>query len=117
MPRVKKRGRAEGAAGEAAPGAAKEMQPVTKPGERPQKKFYRSRAHCNPLSHNDTFEYPVTPDEFDWSTIYPELNRAPDFVDVGCGFGGLTVALAEKFPDALTLGLEIRPKVPAPPPP
>jgi tRNA (guanine-N7-)-methyltransferase len=22
----------------------------------PQKKFYRSRAHCNPLSHNDSFE-------------------------------------------------------------
>lgn len=21
----------------------------------PQKKFYRSRAHCNPLSHNDCF--------------------------------------------------------------
>lgn len=22
----------------------------------PQKKFFRSRAHCNPLSHNDSFE-------------------------------------------------------------
>lgn len=22
----------------------------------PQKKFYRSRAHCNPLSHNDSFD-------------------------------------------------------------
>ncbi len=21
----------------------------------PQKKYYRSRAHCNPLSHNDSF--------------------------------------------------------------
>jgi len=25
-------------------------------GAMPQKKFYRSRAHCNPLSHNDAFE-------------------------------------------------------------
>lgn len=22
----------------------------------PQKKFFRSRAHCNPLSHNNSFE-------------------------------------------------------------
>ena len=33
------------------------------------------------------------------------------FVDVGCGFGGLTVTLAALFPDKLVLGLEIRAKV------
>ena len=37
--------------------------PITEDGERPQKRFYRSRAHCNPLSNNDTFEYPTTPGE------------------------------------------------------
>ena len=33
------------------------------------------------------------------------------FVDVGCGFGGLTVALAELYPDKLVVALEIRAKV------
>jgi hypothetical protein len=31
-------------------------------GQQPQKKYYRSRAHCNPLSHNDGFNYPTAPD-------------------------------------------------------
>lgn len=31
--------------------------------------------------------------------------------DVGCGFGGMTVALGEIFPDKLVLGLEIRDRV------
>ncbi len=34
-----------------------------------------------------------------------------DFVDVGCGFGGLTVGLAEAYPDKLVCGMEIRQKV------
>lgn len=25
-------------------------------GQMPQKKYFRSRAHCNPLSHNDAFD-------------------------------------------------------------
>ena len=33
------------------------------------------------------------------------------FVDVGMGFGGLTVALAELYPKKLVLGMEIRAKV------
>jgi tRNA (guanine-N7-)-methyltransferase len=33
------------------------------------------------------------------------------FVDVGCGFGGLTVALSELYPNKIVLGLEIRSKV------
>lgn len=32
-------------------------------------------------------------------------------VDVGCGFGGLTVALSPLFPDKGVLGMEIRVKV------
>lgn len=34
-----------------------------------------------------------------------------DFVDVGCGFGGMTIKLAEEFPDKLVVGMEIRQKV------
>lgn len=87
-------------------------EPITKDGDMPRKCFYRARAHCNPLSHNDAFEYPVEPAQFDWAQLYPgRPARAPDFVDVGCGFGGLTVALAKAFPDQLTLGMEIRAKV------
>jgi tRNA (guanine-N7-)-methyltransferase len=38
----------------AAPAAA--SGPITAEGEMPQKRFYRSRAHCNPLSNNDGFK-------------------------------------------------------------
>ena len=37
----------------------------------PQKKFYRSRAHCNPLSYNDGFKYPTTPAMCSWEPHYP----------------------------------------------
>ncbi|CAN0537577.1 unnamed protein product, partial [Laminaria digitata] len=29
--------------------------PITIEGKMPQKRFYRARAHVNPLSHNDSF--------------------------------------------------------------
>jgi tRNA (guanine-N7-)-methyltransferase len=35
----------------------------------------------------------------------------PDVLDVGCGFGGLTLALSTALPECTILGLEIRPKV------
>jgi tRNA (guanine-N7-)-methyltransferase len=35
----------------------------------------------------------------------------PTILDIGCGFGGLTVALAKLFPDEAVLGMEIRAKV------
>lgn len=78
----------------------------------PQKKYYRSRAHCNPMSHNDSFEYPISPDEMNWSKHYPTISEPKvTIVDVGCGFGGLTISLSEIFPEELTLAMEIRPKV------
>ena len=86
--------------------------PITEEGEMPQKKFYRSRAHCNPLSHNNTFDYPISPAEMDWGTHYPAIgNPKPTVLDIGCGFGGLTIALATLLPKHLILGLEIRAKV------
>mmetsp|Transcript_10986 Transcript_10986/g.16987 ORF Transcript_10986/g.16987 Transcript_10986/m.16987 type:complete len:297 (+) Transcript_10986:33-923(+) len=94
-----------------------EKLPITAEGEMPQKKFYRSRAHCNPLSHNDAFEYPRTPKDIDWTEQhYPNLEenntiQAPNVLDVGCGFGGLTLALATLLPKDLILGMEIRAKV------
>ena len=49
---------------------------ITPDGEMPQKRFYRSRAHCNPLSHNDNFDYPSSPDLIDWTIDhYPNYNK------------------------------------------
>ena len=36
----------------------------------PQKRFFRSRAHCNPLSHNDAAPYLKTIGA-DWAGLYP----------------------------------------------
>jgi len=82
-------------------------------------KYHRVHAHRNPLS-DGLYEYPVSPDLMDWSPYYPkyfggDLDPSPSpvvaFCDVGCGYGGLSVALAELFPDKLTLGIELRPRV------
>lgn len=80
----------------------------------PKKRFFRSRAHCNPLSHNDSFDYPVIPEEFDWASHYPNIPeelREVKHLDIGMGFGGLTIRLAELYPDKLVMGMEIRAKV------
>ncbi|KAM6468702.1 tRNA (guanine-N(7)-)-methyltransferase [Liasis olivaceus] len=98
----------------------------------PQKRFYRQRAHSNPLADH-TLLYPAKPEEMDWSVLYPEFfaplandswhddpkdveeraepGRRVEFADIGCGYGGLLVALAPLFPDTLMLGLELRVKV------
>ncbi|XP_028854349.1 tRNA (guanine-N(7)-)-methyltransferase isoform X3 [Denticeps clupeoides] len=91
----------------------------------PQKRYYRQRAHSNPMADH-TFDYPVCPEEMDWSQLYPHFfspmderhDRDPDkgkhgveFADVGCGYGGLLVELSRLFPEKLILGLEIRVKV------
>lgn len=88
--------------------------PLTEEGFRPQKRFYRQRAHCNPLSHNDAFEYPLRPAEMDWTQeFFPGMptGTVPSVLDVGCGFGGLTLALATILPDKVIMGMEIRAKV------
>lgn len=59
----------------------------------------------------------------DWASLYPTyavegekshdeeketavkaLSKNVEIADIGCGFGGLTFALAPKFPDKLVLG-------------
>jgi tRNA (guanine-N7-)-methyltransferase len=80
----------------------------------PKKRFFRTRAHCNPLSNNDGFKYPRDPSEAAWGVHYPNVSqesRVVRIVDVGMGFGGLTIALAKLFPDSLVLGMEIRAKL------
>ena len=78
----------------------------------PQKRYYRQRSHSNPLSDH-TFSYPVSPKEMDWIELYPGFTASSrvEFVDVGCGYGGLLVSLSPLFPTTYMLGLEIRVKV------
>ncbi|XP_054257940.1 tRNA (guanine-N(7)-)-methyltransferase isoform X2 [Macrosteles quadrilineatus] len=93
---------------------------LTTPKPLPKKKFYRQRAHSNPIADH-CFDYPATPDDMDWSTLYPHFFHSDDkennqvkrveFADIGCGYGGLLVTLSLMFPETLMLGMEIRVKV------
>uniref|UniRef100_A0A6U0J4P5 tRNA (guanine-N(7)-)-methyltransferase n=2 Tax=Micromonas pusilla TaxID=38833 RepID=A0A6U0J4P5_MICPS len=87
----------------------------------PRKKFYRARAHCNPLSDSH-IPTPIKPQEYKWEREYREFLSASihansaekplvQFADVGCGFGGLLIRLAQLFPRNLVVGFEIRDKV------
>lgn len=64
-----------------------------------------------PLSLN-TSQFPL---RYSGAPVNEKLNGragpAVKFLDVGCGYGGLLVALGLKFPDTLMLGLEIREQV------
>jgi len=75
---------------------------------------FRARAHSNPLNDGN-FDVPARPSDVDWSTAFPEqTHRAkltPDWVDIGCGYGGLLANMSPKFPDKLMIGLEIRDRV------
>ena len=78
----------------------------------PQKKYFRQRAHANPLSDH-VYEYPLCPGETDWNRIFDVEGSFPgvDFVDVGCGYGGLLIALSQLYPESCSLGFELRVKV------
>ncbi|KAF2289414.1 hypothetical protein GH714_036030 [Hevea brasiliensis] len=84
----------------------------------PRKRFYRARAHSNPLSDSH-FPVPISPCHVDYSFHYPQLfssdqvdsNKKIQFADVGCGFGGLLISLSTLFPETLMIGMELRDKV------
>lgn len=84
--------------------------------EMPQKRYFRQRAHVNPIADHN-FVYPLHPDETRWSDHYNyDRNTNPEpritHLDVGCGYGGLLVSLADELKgDELALGMEIRTKV------
>ncbi|KAK9497019.1 hypothetical protein O3M35_012811 [Rhynocoris fuscipes] len=85
----------------------------------PQKKYYRQRAHSNPIADH-CLDYPRCPSEMDWNKLY-ERNKSDqsnestnievEFADIGCGYGGLLVTLSPMFPEKFMLGIEIRVKV------
>jgi tRNA (guanine-N7-)-methyltransferase len=77
--------------------------------------------HFSSSSSNDKIRTTVDADSF---TPPPDLTRinltldslnanSPrvEFADIGCGYGGLSLALATMFPDKLVMGMEIRVKV------
>ncbi|EDW78467.1 uncharacterized protein Dwil_GK16167 [Drosophila willistoni] len=78
----------------------------------PQKRFYRQRAHSNPIADH-SFDYPARPEDVDWSALYPNIqpDQQVEFADIGCGYGGFLVTLGEMFPQKLSIGMEIRVKV------
>ncbi|OJD20761.1 tRNA (guanine-N(7)-)-methyltransferase [Blastomyces percursus] len=92
----------------------------------PKKRLYRQRAHANPFSDH-RLSYPISPAHMDWSTHYPafvdpnpdnvnlsgarRLTKDVEIADIGCGFGGLLVALAPLMPDTLMVGMELRSQV------
>jgi len=67
-----------------------------------QKRHYRQRAHANPFSDH-SLDYPSAPDAVDWAEHY-ETDGAPEFADIGCGFGGLLISLSPLFPNTHMLG-------------
>lgn len=85
----------------------------------PRKRFYRARAHSNPLSDSH-FPVPVAPSRVDYSIHYPQVfpsseqddgSKKIQFADIGCGFGGLLISLSTLFPETLMIGMELRDKV------
>ncbi|EDX16892.1 GD16394 [Drosophila simulans] len=78
----------------------------------PQKRYYRQRAHSNPIADH-SFDYPARPEDVDWRSMYPSIQQGQQvsFADVGCGYGGFLVTLGEMFPEKLSIGMEIRVKV------
>lgn len=60
-----------------------------------------------PLFHRSLFC------RMDWTGLYGDYanGRKVEFVDVGCGYGGLLISLSPLYPESLMLGMEIRMKV------
>jgi tRNA (guanine-N7-)-methyltransferase len=55
---------------------------------------------------------PETPSDQGLAPLRPKrISKDVEVADIGCGFGGLLVALAPLMPDTLVLGLEIRVQV------
>ncbi|CAL5381472.1 unnamed protein product [Camellia sinensis] len=92
---------------------------ISKTTRLPRKRFYRARAHSNPLSDSH-FPVPISPCHVDYSLHFPQLFPSSDqfdnskkiqFADIGCGFGGLLISLSILFPNTLMIGMELRDKV------
>lgn len=122
MPAVEPVSGAAGAKDPRVPRVLKGTEKAAEGAQLPQKKYFRQRAHINPLGTSQTYQYPISCERMDWASHFPLYaaasktgalvdGRYVEVADVGCGFGGLTVALGALLPESLCLGMEIRPKV------
>ncbi|MCJ1418542.1 tRNA (guanine-N(7)-)-methyltransferase (tRNA(m7G46)-methyltransferase) [Xylographa parallela] len=66
--------------------------------------YYPAYAEVKQTSHEQDLPASQTPPA-------QRMRKEVTVADIGCGFGGLLVALASKLPDELLLGLEIRTQV------
>lgn len=81
----------------------------------PKKSDYIQRAHSNPFRDRG-FPFPISPEKIDWSDFFPILKsdnnnieeKYPTMLDIGCGYGGTTIELSNKYPKKLILAFEIR---------
>ncbi|KAJ4460961.1 putative tRNA methyltransferase [Paratrimastix pyriformis] len=74
---------------------------------------FRARPHSNPLS-DQKLDYPLSPQAMNWKTVFTASqleHPVPEWLDLGCGYGGLLEALGPRFPQTHIIGIEIRPKV------
>lgn len=59
-------------------------------------------------THFPAFKVPDTSDEGDTNMTTekkpPKMSRQVEIADIGCGFGGLIVALSPLYPDTLMIG-------------
>ena len=70
---------------------------------------YRVRAHANPFADRP-IEHPVKPSCVKWDDVYG-VSEPPTVADVGCAWGGLEIALGQRFPDTRVVGFELRQQV------
>mmetsp|Transcript_56549 Transcript_56549/g.64813 ORF Transcript_56549/g.64813 Transcript_56549/m.64813 type:complete len:300 (+) Transcript_56549:45-944(+) len=73
--------------------------------------YFGGTAEENDLLYLNTpefeIDYPAVVDD----SLNGKKGPCVEMVDVGCGYGGLLMGLATKFPDKLSLGMEIRDKL------
>eukprot|EP00172_Hildenbrandia_rubra_P000113 Plantae.Rhodophyta-Hildenbrandia_rubra.ctg10494.p1 GENE.Plantae.Rhodophyta-Hildenbrandia_rubra.ctg10494~~Plantae.Rhodophyta-Hildenbrandia_rubra.ctg10494.p1 ORF type:complete len:248 (-),score=44.59 Plantae.Rhodophyta-Hildenbrandia_rubra.ctg10494:449-1192(-) len=71
---------------------------------------FRARAHSNPLADSN-FLIPASPSSAPWDQIFTIPTTKVDWLDIGCGYGGLLAGLAREYPEKMMVGMEIRERV------
>ena len=73
---------------------------------------FRARAHSNPLA-DGFFFVPQSPSLAPWSKLFDSSldNPKVDWLDIGCGYGGLVMYLGKRYPGKFIVGMEIRERV------
>eukprot|EP01017_Pseudomicrothorax_dubius_P031192 TRINITY_DN3957_c0_g2_i2.p1 TRINITY_DN3957_c0_g2~~TRINITY_DN3957_c0_g2_i2.p1 ORF type:complete len:302 (+),score=81.72 TRINITY_DN3957_c0_g2_i2:51-956(+) len=73
--------------------------------------FFGGTEEENKALYLNTMDYPLTYDAPVEAALNGRKGPQVEILDIGCGFGGLSVALAKIFPTHLVFGMEIRDKL------